>query len=260
MLTTPYKVLIACSSLLLLAALGYRVTDLLGGGEAAPPPAASIDGAIPDADASGRDRPDPLADLEPPTRRADAATVSTPGPLPPADPGLAFGTMEPLDAVAEVGTAAEVEAAVPTLVIGRTPGQPRPERRERADEVASADPTAGEVVPGGTLVYVVQPGDTFQGIAQRTLGDANRWSRVAELNPGVDPLRMQVGDRLNLPPRADVPEDAKPPAPGPRRRGPPGRSPGRPTRCSPASRSRSSHSATTATATGGRRSTRPTRR
>ena len=221
MLTTPYKVLIACSSLLLLAALGYRVTDLLGGGGASTPPRpAVVDAGTPDLEPPDPGtptaaRPDPLADLQPPTRRADAAT---------ADAGRVFGTMERLDPVVGVRSPADPDpdpevdpepaeadadaaSAVPTLVIGRTPGEPRPDRRERGDD--------GEVVPGGTLVYVVQPGDTFEGIAQRTLGDANRWSRVAELNPGVDPLRMQVGDRLNLPPMAEVPEDAKPAVPRP---------------------------------------------
>lgn len=49
---------------------------------------------------------------------------------------------------------------------------------------------------------VVQHGDTLYSIAQRALGDGNRWRELAAANPGVTPKSLKVGQTLTLP---DVP-------------------------------------------------------
>ena len=213
MLTTPYKVLIACSSLLLLAALGYRATDLFS----APGPPGPLVAVDPDAaDAADARPPNPAADAA----LASQTRVSTvPVPLPPPPkreplPPTAPGDMTPLDeALAAVvpPTPPAPDDGVPTLTIGRKPGEdPRllraPEEPPAAPDAASPD---DEQAP---RVYVVQPGDSLQRIAARTLGDANRWGSISSLNPGVDPLRLQVGDRLTLPAPPEGDADATPAA------------------------------------------------
>lgn len=51
-----------------------------------------------------------------------------------------------------------------------------------------------------TLQYVyIQPGDTLWSIASRMYGNPKRWRAIAAANPGVDPRRMQPGQRLILP-------------------------------------------------------------
>lgn len=50
--------------------------------------------------------------------------------------------------------------------------------------------------------YVVQQGDTLYGIAQRSLGNGNRWREIAAANPGITPKSLKVGQTLTLP---DVP-------------------------------------------------------
>lgn len=51
--------------------------------------------------------------------------------------------------------------------------------------------------PGGD--YVVQKGDTLSEIAQRQLGSADRWKDLVAANPGLDPRKLKVGQRLTLP-------------------------------------------------------------
>lgn len=63
------------------------------------------------------------------------------------------------------------------------------------------------VVPAGTArkakasskTYVVKKGDTLPKIAQKALGNKNRWHEIATLNGINDPKRVTVGDRLRLP-------------------------------------------------------------
>lgn len=82
--------------------------------------------------------------------------------------------------------------------------------------VAGADPpgpvlrpdgVAGEVVTGPLRtraaadrnVYTVAAGDTLYGIAVQHYGDAKRVEAIAKANPGLDPNRLRVGDRIVLP-------------------------------------------------------------
>jgi nucleoid-associated protein YgaU len=45
----------------------------------------------------------------------------------------------------------------------------------------------------------VQKGDTLRSIARRELGDEKRWKEIAGVNPGVDPAKLAIGQRLKLP-------------------------------------------------------------
>jgi DNA-binding SARP family transcriptional activator len=110
--------------------------------------------------------------------------------------------------------------------------------------------------------YVVQPDDTLWDIAERHLGDPNRWPEIYELNKGrrlpdppggrfVNPDLIYPGQVLRLPADAEFlgsrpPEAAAPPAAAERR-------PGKPTAPSPARHGRPAEPAppsTTTTAAG----------
>lgn len=54
--------------------------------------------------------------------------------------------------------------------------------------------------------YAVRKGDTLAAIAQRHLGGAQRALELIELNDGLEPTRLRIGQRIWLPPR-----DAKAP-------------------------------------------------
>jgi len=46
---------------------------------------------------------------------------------------------------------------------------------------------------------IVQKGDTLRSIARRELGDERRWKEIASANPGLDPAKLAIGQRLKLP-------------------------------------------------------------
>ena len=47
--------------------------------------------------------------------------------------------------------------------------------------------------------YIVKPGDTLSKIATSKLGAAGQWRVIAELNGIINPNRIRVGQRLQLP-------------------------------------------------------------
>jgi nucleoid-associated protein YgaU len=52
----------------------------------------------------------------------------------------------------------------------------------------------------GYTTYVVQQGDTLEGLAFRHLGSAKRYWELADLNPQVKfPLDLEVGMLLRMP-------------------------------------------------------------
>lgn len=63
--------------------------------------------------------------------------------------------------------------------------------------------------------YVVQKGDTLEKIAKNLLGDGSKWKDIAKLNPGVDPERLMVGQKLAVPAGAAKPAPAADPIPRP---------------------------------------------
>ena len=49
--------------------------------------------------------------------------------------------------------------------------------------------------------YTIQPGDTLGHIAQRFYGRSVYYPAIVDQNPGIDPLRSQVGQEIRLPRR-----------------------------------------------------------
>ena len=47
--------------------------------------------------------------------------------------------------------------------------------------------------------YIVKPGDSLSKIATGKLGSAGQWRVIAELNGIINPNRIRVGQRLQLP-------------------------------------------------------------
>ena len=56
--------------------------------------------------------------------------------------------------------------------------------------------------------HVIQPGDSFSALAVQYLGDAKYTSLVQEANPGMDPYRLQIGTKVNIPPAPAAKEHA----------------------------------------------------
>lgn len=56
----------------------------------------------------------------------------------------------------------------------------------------------GDALPGFREVVVLAR-DNYWKIAERELGDAAQFQRIADANPGVDPRRLRVGQKLRVP-------------------------------------------------------------
>ena len=50
-----------------------------------------------------------------------------------------------------------------------------------------------------TTSYIVQDGDTLQGIAASQLNDASKWREIAIVNNIDNPRKMMQGVRLKIP-------------------------------------------------------------
>lgn len=70
----------------------------------------------------------------------------------------------------------------------------------KADSPAQkkAAPAASESAQSGA-VYVVRAGDTLRTIAEKKLGNGDRWKEIVAANPGLDPQKLAVGKSLKLP-------------------------------------------------------------
>ncbi|MCJ7543685.1 MAG: LysM peptidoglycan-binding domain-containing protein [Phycisphaerae bacterium] len=75
----------------------------------------------------------------------------------------------------------------------REEAPPGPRRFETVPPVAPAPPAAN--------TYTVQKGDTLWSIAQRFLGDGQRWREIVDVNPGLEPAKLKVGQVIVLPPK-----------------------------------------------------------
>lgn len=109
-----------------------------------------------------------------------------------------------------------VRSALSVLLVGAvwsTASSPVAVRAEDAGEAAPpeavSDPTASVASNSASdamqPVYVVQQGDTLSALAQRCLGDGNRWHEIHHKNPQVkNPHRIYPGDELliDCPPTA----------------------------------------------------------
>jgi hypothetical protein len=70
------------------------------------------------------------------------------------------------------------------------------------DEPWKQNPTSGG--PPGNRAHAVAEGDTLASIAWREYDDASLWRGLADLNGIDDPMRLRIGQRLIVPPQADV--------------------------------------------------------
>ncbi|MCX7867518.1 LysM peptidoglycan-binding domain-containing protein [Limisphaera sp. VF-2] len=88
--------------------------------------------------------------------------------------------------------------------VGPLPGAPRavaiaPETQVRPGPTASeATPAPGSTAFSSSRVHVVQPGETPTGIARRY---GVSLQALLEANPGLEPRRMRVGQRITIPAR-----------------------------------------------------------
>ncbi len=66
-----------------------------------------------------------------------------------------------------------------------------------------------EPLNAGGSTYTVQSGDvSLKIIAKKTLGEAKAWKQILDANPGIDPTRLRIGQKLHIPGGAAAPVPA----------------------------------------------------
>lgn len=81
------------------------------------------------------------------------------------------------------------------VVGAKQSGEPAP--AQTAAQAQSAE--LQEAATAAATTYTVQSGDTLSKIAERTLGDPNRWREIAALNNIADPKSLRVGQTIQIP-------------------------------------------------------------
>lgn len=108
---------------------------------------------------------------------------------------------------------APAEAA--TELPGDSPNRPEPVEEESPDVTLPGSPPAIEMGGGAERAtppvqvppppedtfYTVKQHDTLSDIALMWFGNAQKWDLILAANPSIDPRRLQVGQKLRLPPR-----------------------------------------------------------
>ena len=138
-----------------------------------------------------------------PQMETTLATATPAAPLPKAPSGLtpmdtvaAGGAAQPPTGSSASGSVSEMLLKPLAMSSGTSPGGSTPG-------------------PGGTKIYTVASGDTLWKIAGKEYGDPTQMERIRKANPAINPDRLQVGQKLVIPPPGAQPATAAPARPAP---------------------------------------------
>ncbi|MBC23254.1 MAG: hypothetical protein CMJ32_04985 [Phycisphaerae bacterium] len=132
-----------------------------------------------------------------PVESADRSEIKPLAPLSflrPVPPASSEATVEPTPAPQQQQVEQAAAPIKPTITL------PKPRRVTREVPVRE---------------HVVQENQTLSSIAQEYYGDPLLWSVIARANPGINPNRLGIGQKLRIPPRDKAVNDS--PAPVGRR-------------------------------------------
>jgi len=185
---------------------------------------------------SNSEAPSPLAQAGP--HRPGPAVTESVRPLPTVSPGTTPPAPQsrigsPGFAPSGLGTTSQPAGLTARASEGPRPGLAPPALGESAAKtsIAARSPsgtgqvglagasTPGESSkPGETKTHVVQAGDNFSTLAEKYLGNMKYASLIAKANPNVDPRKLKVGSKINVPPAPEAAATASPTPPaGPAR-------------------------------------------
>jgi len=120
-----------------------------------------------------------------------AVPVATDKDQPAASNGT--GGVQPLD---DHGQPRKVPVQSPDDTAPLTPITPRQDR----PTVPTTQPASTVGTPA-TTEYTIKAGDTGVSIAKDWFGDGNKWTLISKANPWVDFNKLQIGQKIKLPPK-----------------------------------------------------------
>jgi nucleoid-associated protein YgaU len=129
--------------------------------------------------------------------KTDAAGAGSMAPGSTAPGSVAVKGAETGAVAAGVGAAAAggTKSAGGVVPTGAGSGTAAPMAPTLTPPAKSTTPAAA---PAGAE-YTVKSGDTLEAIARAQLGDGQKWRSIVEMNPGLDPKALKVGQKLKMP-------------------------------------------------------------
>lgn len=89
---------------------------------------------------------------------------------------------------------------------GRNQGGDRNQgiERNRSSDIVRESPVVQPKPKKGPETYTVKKGDSFMSIARAVFGDERKFKLLMEANPDVDPMSLQIGQKLTIPEMANA--------------------------------------------------------
>ena len=190
------------------AAMGlYFAFMTPSGGKSAEPAAPTDPLKSPEAIGSGASAGDPSSVPPPEAFGAGSGTVGGPGNVaidPVGAPGSSAGKGTDAGAIAAGAGAATVTGT-------KSPGGVVPTGTGSASAPGTGSGTGTSPTPmppakpmtppaaAAASEYTVKSGDTLEGIARAQLGDGQKWKSIVEMNPGLDPKALKIGQKIKMP-------------------------------------------------------------
>lgn len=116
-----------------------------------------------------------------------------------ANPGLDPKRLAP-------GMTLRMPTGAPT--VANVPSSPKPSTTKSTTKTTTKSAVTKPVVADskpvaaaskGTSTYTIKKGDLLRTIAREKLGDESRWKDIVAVNPGLDPQKLAVGQKIKLP-------------------------------------------------------------
>lgn len=186
-MNSSYNVALVSAVVLCLAVLGYFITSKDNDAPDAPEDDVAV---VTPAEPAPREIPAPTP---PPAEDAAPAPTPTPAPAPPAEdlPDVTLGSEPPTFTLNPYGDGSETSLL--TDEDDQPSDEPAPAPSDEPDDAPPPSP------PPGMRSYTVKPGDTFTSISTAQYGSDRYWADIAQANPLKDPIKLRVGDVINLP-------------------------------------------------------------
>jgi nucleoid-associated protein YgaU len=142
----------------------------------------------------------------PGTVESDKGPVTLPESVPVSSPEGGASTAAPTGAESTnsaTNPATESAAANQPASLTAVPPPPNPQ-----PVAPPSTPAPSPSVPPRLTEYVIRENESMWTIALDWFGDGTKWDLIAKANPLIDPDQMQVGQKINLPPKDATREPA----------------------------------------------------
>ena len=76
---------------------------------------------------------------------------------------------------------------------------PKPIRNTAVKAIDTPPPARLKSESVRTRTHTVSPNDSLYSLSRRYLGDPKRWPEIVRANPGLDPRKLRIGQKIVIP-------------------------------------------------------------